>query len=197
MRRKITINKIKMNKKIITLLAAIFLILGIGILYHIYPRCLERETSLEIPEYLKNSTVKFEQPMAYVFWNDEKEKKVFPRLYCTNASKVSKGSIISVNENQPALMETFRKDGYILQSIPLGEEFKVIGRVKISCPSFHLECINHTGTEDDYLLQNAKGEIWRIFHLDFKNLDYGSDKKPWNAGYYSSDGKRLGDVVTD
>ena len=60
-----------------------------------------------------------------------------------------------------------------------------------------LVCIDSGGSEDEYLLQNSKGEIWRMFHLNFKNLGGDYNERKWSAGYYDEKGNRLGDVVVE
>ena len=172
--------------------------LGLGVLLYFilwgfsFPPCAEREKILEIPEYLKNVTIRFEHPMTYVWYSIDSAQS--PKdMSCTNAGRVSVGFIEPARGSIKYTKETeIDSYGYKQEFISPDEDFKIIRRVDMMCP--FLRCIGGGGGEE-YLVQNEKGIIWRVFYLYFKNTDSEREEKPWNAGYYDSAGQRLGDVT--
>ena len=187
--------KHKEMKKVILIILVPFIILGILIYLSLwglsYPRCSEREKTLEIPEYLKNVTVRFERPMMYVQYSANKYQHPIDKS-CTNAGKISKGFIETARGRTEYLKEA-RVDsyGYKQEIISPEENFKIVKHVDIKC--VFLSCAFGGGGEE-YLLQNEKGEIWRVFYGYFLNKRT-KDEELWNAGYYDLNGQRLGDLV--
>ena len=165
-----------------------FLVLGYLLYYGLnFPPCQLGVRSLDIPEVMRESVIKFESDLIY-YGKDVDFRKEFNFWEVCHRSLKIPGKNVFLTHPRIGYPGEYKKS---LITVNPAEEFRVIDHFLIKCNSiFYPGCLENGPPYPGgvYFLQSQSGDNFYIWYLDFE-----VDGKPV-AGYYQNR-VRIGDVI--